>query len=309
MSILLSTIDCPFLTETSRQILFQRYSIRTTIDFIRWKNQTNESNRFFSETALNCVETCLIAHTASLVPRTTVDQSHFDHYQLNFSLFDRENLLRRKRHLIFIYEFFNQHQWNEWFNRFLVRLFTFNPTIKMKYFNGNASLFDLNHFYSHYCSSNEILRSRRDDLFEKSFFFQPSLHLDHLEKSLTEMENDDHQESIQVLIVDDLFSLIRPYLSVEHRIRYKICQLTRRFNRLAQQRSLLIINGLILPTQKSSTSTSQIHRTRVDCFQADNYVFFQSLCNNENEIQFEIIGKVNRTSKFNLEHWAKTDVN
>ncbi|CAF1306429.1 unnamed protein product [Rotaria sordida] len=252
MSIPLNSIDCPCLTNDCLQILIQHYSIHTTNDFALWLIKSLDKNKHLSSSIIECIQSCIIAHTANIEYRQI---SNRNSYKLNYLLFDNENILKDKCHLIFIYEYFNQNQWNKFFNIFLLRLFLENESIKINYINTNISLFDLNYFYYNYCCLNEKIFLQRNNLFEKFFFFNQCFHLETFENQLNFIEN--NQNSFQILIIDDFFSLIKPYLNLDRRIKAKILQLTYRLNRLAQKQSILIINGIILNTKKTYKKCSR----------------------------------------------------
>ncbi|CAF4326623.1 unnamed protein product, partial [Adineta steineri] len=188
---------------------------------------------------------------------------------------------------------FNQNQLNKFFNIFLLRLFLKNPSIKIKYLNTNISLFDLNYFYYHYCHLNENISKQRNELFEKKFYFTQCFDLEIFENELDFIEN--NENFIQILIIDDFFSLIKPYLNLDKRIKGKILQLTYRLNRLAQKQSILIINGLILNTKKRiknfDENFSLKDDRRFDSFHADKYILLQSLTTIEKNIYFTIINE------------------
>jgi hypothetical protein len=300
MSILLNSIDCPRLTSDCLNILTEQYSIHTTNDFALWLIKSIDINKYLSSATIECVQSCIIAHTASIQNR---EISNVNFYKLNYLLFDNENLLHNKCHLIFIYEYFNQNQWNKFLNIFLIRLFIENESIKIKYLNTNISLFDIKSFYHKYCSSNQKILSKRNDLFENYFYFNQCFHLEAFENELNLIEN--NQESIQILIIDDFFSLIKPYLNLDRRIKGKILQLTYRLNRLAQKQSILIINGIILNTKKR-IKNFQSNDIRFDSFHADKYILFQSLTTIEKDIWVRILNKNNKDkhSTLDLDEWG-----
>jgi hypothetical protein len=298
MSLQINTIDCPCLTRMCLEHLEQRYSIRTTTDFLIWIDvQSIDDDRYLSIETKGCIQACIIAHTSSIVHRSDNIQVHC-YYQLNNTPFDYEHILHAKRHLLFIYSCFHQYQWNQFFNFFLLRLFLNNTSIKVKYIQTNPSLFDLKYFYDYYCSLNSIMQQQRDHLFEHGFIYQSCFQLETLESELLLMENATTSNSIQILIIDDLLSLIRPYIGLDHRIRHKIQQLTYRFNRLAQKQSLLIINGLILWNTKSIDSSFDTH---FDLFHADDHVRLQSLTSLSRDIHIEIHEK---TFVLPLDQWT-----
>lgn len=297
MSILLSSIDCPCLTNDDVNKLFKQFSIFTTNDFALWSINDQHEKKDLSFHTIECIRSCIIAHTSIIQNRPI---SEIYSYRLNYFLFDNENYLRNQRHLIFIYEYFNQNQWNQFFNIFLIRLFLANESIKIHYINTNISLFDINYFYSYYCCLNEKICSRRKHLFENHFLFNQCFHLETFENQLQLIEND--KECCHVLIIDDLFSLIKPYLGLDRRIKGKVLQLTYRLNRLAQKQSLLIINGIISNTKQRikhfEANEPVIHDIRFDSFHADQYFLFQSLTRIENEIHVTNLNK-----KLDLDDW------
>ena len=304
MSIPLNSIDCPCLTTDCLNILIEQYSIHTTNDFALWLIKSIDINKYLSSTTVECIQSCIIAHTAKIINREVVDVNY---YKLNCSIFDNENLLKNSRHLIFIYEYFNQNQWNKFFNIFLIRLFNENELIKIKYLNTNISLFDLNSFYYKYCDLNKKISSKRDDLFEKFLYFNQCFDLETLENELNFIEN--NEESIQILIIDDLFSLIKPYLGLDKRIKGKILQLTYRLNRLAQKQSILIINGIILNTKKRISNSEENHLVindvRFDSFHADKHFLFQSLTTIEKDIYVRSLNEKYATmSILDLDDWG-----
>ena len=313
MSLPLSSIDCPSLTAACLQDLIEKESIRSTTDFLLWLSEEHtEQERWLTPSSVQCIQSCIIAQTASLL-RRPINRTEGRVYHLDYPLLDNEHLLHGQRHLLVIYESLNQQLWNHLFNGLLLRLLFVNPSTKVKYINTNASLFDLKYFYEHYCSTDETIRCQRDALFEKSFFFHPCYHLDTLETELTSMETNGNEESMGIVIIDDLLSLIRPYLGLDHRIRGKVLQLTYRLNRLAQKQSLLIITGLILtsksrskPIDPSVISTSE---ARFDAFHADHSLLFQPLTQMEKQfIHLRILGKRStdppgELSRLNLEKW------
>jgi hypothetical protein len=288
MSIALNSIDCPCLTTDCLNNLIENYSIHTINDFLLWLFNSTEKNKFLSLKTIECIQSCIIANTANILHREISTRKS---YRLNYELFDKENWLKNKKHLIFIYEDFNQKQWNEFFNIFLIRLFIENKPIKIKYFNTNISLFDIKYFDSNYCHLNIKIENERNNFFEKFFYFNHYFNLDTFENELTSMEM--NPELIDILIIDDLFSLIKPYLNLDRRIKGKILQLTYRLNRLAQKQSILIISGIILNMKKRNL--------QLDLFHADEYILFQSLTTTENEIDIRINNE--KYSKFNLNDW------
>lgn len=291
MSILLNSIDCPYLTNDCLNILIEHYSIHTTNDFLLYfKKSSAEINKHLPLNTIECIHSCILAHTGVLLNREIKERHNF---QVNYLLFDQENLFKIKRHLIFIYEYFNQDKWNEFFNIFLIRLFIQNPLIKIKYLNTNRSLFDLNYFYSYYCNLNTTIENQRNDIFEKSFYFDQCFDLETFESELKLLENNNH-ESIQILILDDFFSLIKSYLNLDRRIKNKILQLTYHLNRLAQKQSILIINGIIF-----NTKTLQCF----DTFHADQYILFQSLSTTDKYLDVQILN--NKKFKLDLNDWKK----
>lgn len=308
MSISLNSIDCPCLTNDCLNILIEQYSIYTTNDFLLWLTKSIDQNKYLSTSTIECIQACIIVHTATILNREIFDRNS---YKLNYLLFDNENFLKTKYHLIFIYEYFNQNQWNEFFNIFLLRLFLKNQSIKIKYLNTNISLFDLNYFYSYYCNLNETIKSQRNDLFEKFFYFNQCFSLENFENELIVMEN--NQENIQILIIDDFFSLIKPYLNLDRRIKGKILQLTYRLNRLAQKKSILIINGIILNSKKQIKNCEEenfsfINDIRFDSFHADKYILFQSLSSTiDKDICVRILNEKNKeqSSKLDLDDWRR----
>ena len=308
MSLPLSAIDCPSLTAACLQDLLEKESIRSTTDFLLWISEDTERERWLTPASVQCIQSCIIAHTATLLPRST-SQSERRVYLLAHSFLDKEQLLHGQRHLLFIYDSFDQQQWNQFFNGLLLRLLLVNPSIRIKYIHTNASLFDLRHFYEHYCSSTESIRRERDVLFQNSFLFQPCYHLETLETELTAMENNNNEESIDILLMDDLMTLIRPYCGLDQRIRGKILQLTYRLNRLAQKQSLLLMTGLIVSSRNRSRPVDQpgisSSETRFDAFHADDSLLFQPVSPVEKEcIHLRILGKRSgATSYLNLEHW------
>lgn len=302
MSIPLNSIDCPCLTNDSLSILNEHYSISTTNDFLLWLRKSfDDRTKYLSLKTIECIQSCIIAHTASIQPRRI---SNRNVYKVNYSLFDNEILLTSQRHLIFIYEYFNQNQWNRFFNIFLIRLFLENESIQINYINTNRSLFDIEYFYSDYCCSNE----KSEDIFEKRFFINQCLHLEELENQLTFIEN--NENSCPILIIDDLFTLIKPYLGLDKRIKSKILQLTYRLNRLAQQKSILILNGIILNTKRSANPFPMIDDIRFDSFHADQFILFQSLTSIENEIHLTNFNKKhqNKSFKFDLNDWMNVKI-
>ena len=62
----------------------------------------------------------------------------------------------------------------------------------MNYINTNISLFNLNSFYYDYCSLNEYLIEQRNNLFEKSFYFNQCLYLETFENYLNLLENNEN---------------------------------------------------------------------------------------------------------------------
>ena len=118
------------------------------------------------------------------------------------------------------------------------------------------------------------------------------------------MENKNNDESIDILLMDDLMTLIRPYCGLDQRIRGKIRQLTYRLNRLAQKQSLLIITGLIV-SSRTRPSHLDPPGIRFDAFHADDYLLFQPVSPMEREcIRLRILGKRSReTSNLNLQQW------
>jgi hypothetical protein len=304
MSILLNSIDCPYLTNDCLTNLIEQYSIHTTNDFLLWLTKSTDQNKYFSLSTIECIQSCIIAHTARISNR---EIPHRNSYQINHSLFDKENFLRNQRHVIFIYEYFNQNQWNEFFNIFLLRLFLKNKSIKIKYLNTNISLFDLKYFYFNYCELNTTIKNQRNDLFEKFFYFNQCFNLETFENELNFMEN--NQESIQILIIDDFFSLIKPYLSLDRRIKGKILQLTYRLNRLAQKQSVLIINGLIFNTKKRINHSEDNFRLTneigFDSFHADKYILLQSLTTIEKDICIQVLDEKNKDKhlRLDLDDW------
>ena len=303
MSISLNSIDCPCLTTDCLDNLSEQYSIRTTNDFALWLTKSIDKNKCFASSTIECIQSCIIAHIAKLSNRNLNRNS----YKLDYLFFDHNNLFISKRHLIFIYEYFNQNQWNQFFNLFLLRLFLQNPSIKIKYFNTNISLFDLNYFYHYYCCLNEKIRFQRNHLFENSFDFNQCFNLETFENELNFIENNQH--ILHILIIDDFFSLIKPYLGLDRRIKGKVLHLTYRLNRLAQKQSILIINGIILHTKKRiKDQFLLIDDIRFDSFHADKYILFQSLLPTEKDIHVKIISKQSKdkhsiTSIINLEQW------
>jgi len=305
MSILLNSIDCPCLTNDCLSNLIEQYSIHTTNDFILWLTKSINKNEYLSLNTIECIQSCIIAHTARISNRIISD---IKFYKLNYSLFDNENIFKNKCHLIFIYEYFNQNQWNEFFNIFLIRLFLENQSIKIKYLNTNISLFDLNYFYSNYCNLNKKIQIQRNDLFEKFFYFNQCFNLEKFENEFNFIEN--NEEGIQILIIDDFFSLIKPYLNLDRRIKGKILQLTYRLNRLAQNQSILIINGIILNNNKKRIKNFEENfllqnDTRFDSFHADKYILFQSLTTIEKNIYVRILNEKNKGEhlKLDLDEW------
>jgi len=308
MSIPLNSIDCPYLTSECLHNLIEHYSIHTTNDFVLWLTKSVDKTNYLSSRTIECIQSCIIAHTARIQHREISNLN--SSYKLNNLLFDNENLLKTKRNLLFIYEYFNQNQWNKFFNLFLLRLFLENESIKIKYINTNRSLFDLNYFYSYYCCLNEKLCHRRKDLFEQFFYFNQCCDLEEFENQLSFMEN--NQEFIQILIIDDFLSLIKPYLGLDRRIKGKILQLTYRLNRLAQKQSILILNSLILHTKKRmkkfDVDVSLIDDIRFDSFHAEKYILFQSLTTIEKDIYVSFINEKNKNkqsiiSRLDLDEW------
>lgn len=303
MSISLSSIDCPSLTESFLKLLDEKHSIRTIFDLFRWKNRPKE---ICSSETFRCVENCAIVQTGVLLPRS-ISEKELISFRLDFSLIDRENLLRTKRHLTFIYQDFNTNQWNKWFNTLLMRLFRFNPSINVILINTNPNLFDVKFFFSEFFSTNDFLRQKSEEIFQRNFSLRTCFHLDHFDEQLTQMENDVDLLTQQVLIIDDLFTLIRPFLGLDQRIRQKISQITYRLNRLAQERSLLVIDGLVLSSKRSTTNKT-ILPMRYECFHADYYLQLQSSMNTERHVDLKLFGILKRTdpreeTKFDLEQW------
>ncbi|CAF1049290.1 unnamed protein product [Adineta ricciae] len=299
MSISLGSIDCPHLTTDCLKDFIEQYSIHTTNQFLLWLNKSPDK----IDKTIECIHSCVLAHTAQLEARR-LKAVHF--YRVNSFVFDQTHLLRSTRHLVFIYEHFQQKQWNDFFNFFLLRLFITNQPIKVQYLNTNPSLFDLNYFYHHYCASHEKICAQRNDLFDQSFYFQPCRTLEAFENHLNFMEN--NQQEIQIFIIDDLFSLIQPYLHLDRRIKSKVLQLTYRLNRLAQKQSILIISGLILHTTKHQRSS--IEDARFDAFHADKYVLFQSVPTPNKDIQVEVLNEKTKDKqsiefKLNLDEWGR----
>jgi hypothetical protein len=307
MSILLNSIDCPCLTNDCLDNLVEHYSIRTTNDFALWLTKSIDRNKYFSSSTIECIQSCLIAHIGIISNRKIFNLNR-NSYKIDNLFFDNDHLLTCKRHLIFIYEYFNQNQWNKFFNIFLLRLFLQNESIKIKYINTNISLFDLNYFYHYYCSLNEKISCQRNHLFENLFDFNQCFDLETFENELNFIENNPH--SLHILIIDDLLSLIKPYLGLDRRMKGKILQLTYRLNRLAQKQSILIINGIILHTKKRlKNQVSVIDDIRLDSFHADKYILFQSLMPREKDIHVKIISNQNKdkhsvTSIIDLDQWT-----
>ena len=304
MSISLNSIDCPCLTNECRKNLLEQYSIDTINDFLFWlNNSTVEKNECLSSHTIECIQSCIIAHTASISPR---ELSKIRTYRVNSTLFDRENCFRSHRHVLLIYEYFNQYQWNEFFNPFLLRLFLENqsPPIKIKYLNTDINLFDMKYFYHHYCQWNEKIKTHRDHILEKDFFFTQSFDLQTFENELLFLETNSHD--IQLLIIDDFFSLIKPYFNLDKRIKNKILQLTYRLNRLAQKQSLLILTGVILNHTKPMNHLEETSLP-LDVFHADKYILFQSLSTVGKEIRVRMINeKTNdKQSIIDLDMWRK----
>ena len=287
MSVPLTSIDCPRLTNACLQTLAERYSIRTVNDFALWLTSgTDRQDDLLSPSTIECIQSCLVAHTAQILPRAPVNARS---YRVDDLFFDQTNLLKSSRHLIFVYECFSQHPWNQFFNLLLIRLFLANDSCRIQYLNSNASLFDLHHFYHHYCSLNE----QRDRIFQQRFLFRPCVDLETLENELDALETNVSQPSIDILLIDDVLALINPYLGLDRRAREKVMQLTYRLNRLARTRSILIITGLCLHTKQP-----------IDSFHADQYVLFQSLPS----IQMTVLGRLNSDlqpvrSILDLEQW------
>jgi hypothetical protein len=94
-----------------------------------------------------------------------------------------------------------------------------------------------------------------------------------------------------LLIIDDLFSLIKPYLNLDRRIKTKILQLTYRLNRLAQKQSILVLTGIIFNRKKCE----------YDSFHADRYILFQSLTK---DISIRINNE--KSFKLDLDDWKKS---
>jgi hypothetical protein len=172
-------------------------------------------------------------------------------------------------------------QWNDFFNVFLIRLFIENNPIRIKYINTNISLFDVKYFDSNYFHLN--------DLFAKFFYFDHYFDLETFENELTLLET--NSESIDLLIIDDLFSLIKPYLNLDRRIKTKILQLTYRLNRLAQKQSILVLTGIIFNRKKCE----------YDSFHADRNILFQSLTK---DISIRINNE--KSFKLDLDDWKKS---
>jgi hypothetical protein len=293
MSISLKSIDCPCLTADCLNNLIEQYSIHTINDFTLWLFNSSDRNKYLSSNTIECIQSCIIAHTASIRQREISERKL---YKVNYFLFDKENLFQNRRHLIFIYENFNQNQWNEFFNIFLIRLFIENKSIKIKYFNTNISLFDIKYFDSNY---SHLIKIERNHFLEKFFYFNHYFDLDTFEQELILMEN--NLESFEIIIIDDLFSLIKPYLNLDKHIKGKILQLTYRLNRLAQKQSILILSGIIFNRNRNSED----YDTRLNSFHADKYVLFQSLPTMEKEICVRIMN--DRYFKLNLDDWRKVD--
>ena len=295
MSVPLTSIDCPRLTHDCLQTLAERYSIRTVNEFALWlTSDTDRQNDILSPSTIACIQSCLIVHTGQILPRAAV---HARSYRVDDLFVDQTDLLKSNRHLLFIYECFTQQQWNQFFNLLLIRLFLANQSCRIQYLNSNASLFDVHHFYDHYCSLNEQLRDQRDRLFQRTFFFRPYVDLETLENELDALETNVNQQSIDILIIDDVLALINPYLGLDRRVREKVMQLTYRLNRLARTRSILIITGLCLHRKQ-----------RLDSFHADRYVLFQSLPGSRMAIQMTVVGQLNSNlqpvrSILDLEQW------
>ncbi|CAF1217160.1 unnamed protein product [Rotaria sp. Silwood1] len=307
MSIPLNSIDCPCLTNDCLKILIEDYSIYTTNDFVLWLIKSLDKTKKLSSKTIQCIKSCIIAHTANIQYRQI---SNRNYYKLNYLLFDNEYILKTNYHIIFIYEYFNQNQWNKFFNILLIRLFNENELIKINYINTNISLFDLNYFYYYYCCLNEKLILKRNNLFEEKFFFNQCFNLEIFENQLNFIENNNNL--FHILIIDDFFSLIKPYLNLDRRIKNKILQLTYRLNYLAQKQSILIINGIILNTNKQLNNIQEnfliIDDIRFDSFHADQYILFQSKTTIENDINIinlnkKIQNKHSIISKFDLDDW------
>jgi len=265
MSILLNTIDCPYLTDDYLQILNEKYSISTTNDFLLWKIRSSANiNEYLSSNVIDCIYSCVLVHTSQILSR---QKSKDIFYSMNDSFFDQEKLLKNARHLLFIYEKFTQYQWNEFFPIIVFRLYKLNPSISIKYLNTNPSLF-------HFTNETNLI-------FDYSYCFD----LKTFENELDLIES--NSSMINILIIDDFLTLIKPYLNLDRRIKMKISQLTSRLNYLAQKYSILIINGFIIDCQ-----------IPFECFHGDYYLRFQVFSTNQLEIYFQ-----NRTFLLNLDQW------
>lgn len=261
MSFSLNTIDCPYLTDDYRENLIKKYSIHTINDFILWlRNSSEKIHENFSAISLQCIQTCIIAHTAKICPR---EKKPLRMIRMNYPLFDQENFFETHRHILIVYQSFNQSQWNDLFNPLLIRILLNNPTMKISYCNTNVSLFDWNYFYSY-------LNERRDLINEDLLDFNHAFDIETFEKVLTAMENGDQVPNI--FMIDDFFAIIKPYLNLDRRIRNYILQLFYRLNRLAQTRSMLILTGWISPRKARLDTLEEDH-----FLPADKSLFFQSL--------------------------------
>lgn len=285
MSISLNSIDCRYLTDEFRQILLEKYSIATSNDFLLWSCQSScKTNEHFSHEILQCIQTCIIAHTATILSRKTNIKRRI--YRMNYTLFDEEDFFENHRHVMIIYEYFNQYQWNELFHHFLIRLMVNNSSTRIHYFNTNITLIDMKYI--------------REDAIDFSHTFD----LENFDKQLSSMEN--NRQGLDLIIIDDFFALIKPYLNLERRIKHYILQLIYRLNRLAQTHSILILTGLILPSKKRTMDDESSFP--LDFFPADKYVRFQAWTStNENEIQVRLIDERTNEKRtmINLEHWKE----
>lgn len=297
MSISLNTIDCPYLTDQFRENLIEKYSIHTINDFIHWlSNSSGKNHDEFSTTSLQCIQTCIIAHTARICPR---EKNPLRIIRVNYPLFDQENFFETHRHILIFYQSFNQYQWNELFNHLLIRIILNNPTMKISYWNTNVSLFDRKYFHSY-------LKERRDLINEDLLDFNHSFDLETFEKGLTAMENGDLVSDI--FIIDDFFALIKPYLNLDRRIRNYILQLIYRLNRLAQTRSMLILTGWISPWKKRMDTPEEER-----FLPADKYLLFQSLIpttRKDNELHLRMIDEKTKEKQmiFHLNDWTNMQI-
>ena len=289
MTISLNSIDCPHLTEECRQILSETYSIATSNDFLLWSCQSSRENiEHLSHKTIQCIQACIIAHTAKLSPRELITERWT--YRVDYPLFDEENFFATHRHVIIFYECFNQSQWNTLFHYFLIRLIVNNPSRKIHYFNTNITLIDMNMLSDYFQ--------------EATMNFHHSFDWENFEKQLLSLEND--SQRFDLVLIDDFFALIKPYLHLERRIKQYILQLIYRLNRLAQQRSMLILTGLIFPWKKPTTAVDD-----ESVLPADKYLRFQALnSTNEKEIHVRMIDErtIEKQALLNLVHWKNIPI-